>query len=279
MKKTGAFALVAMLTGSLITPALAVEMKPLISPAPDHYEMVLSVNGAKLDTETLPASVGIPLRLIAEADHGSASWFQEENTGAFYLDGNQVNVNFTDYSVELNGKTLDGVTAEVKDGITFLSVEAFSGLKGYTVTTSSEQGENRIEIITPNSAPMVQLAYEIVETSGAGYGMKADAETLKNYGIDSANFTEVVAFFPMITSPDTVLVAKLADGKEAKAKADLEAYRQQQEDTFSWYLSQNLPKVKDARTVVKDGYLLFVIAEHADQAVKTFGAGVQNLGK
>ena len=56
-----------------------------------------------------------------------------------------------------------------------------------------------------------------------------------------------------------------------------QAYRQQQEDTFSWYLSQNLPKVQDARTVVKDGYLLFVIAENADEAVAAFENGLAGL--
>ena len=81
----------------------------------------------------------------------------------------------------------------------------------------------------------------------------------------------------MITSPDTIIIGKLAEGKEAQAKADLEAYRQQQEDTFSWYLSHNLPKVQDARTVVKDGYLLFVIAENADEAVAAFENGLAGL--
>ena len=81
----------------------------------------------------------------------------------------------------------------------------------------------------------------------------------------------------MMTSPDTVLIGKLTDGREAQARADLEEYRQQQEDTFSWYLSQNLPKVQEAQTVVQDGWLLFVIGEDADAAVQTFRDGVAGL--
>ena len=50
----------------------------------------------------------------------------------------------------------------------------------------------------------------------------------------------------------------------------LEAYRQSQEDTFSWYLAQHLPKVQDARTVVEDGYVFFFIGEKADEAEQMF---------
>ena len=80
-----------------------------------------------------------------------------------------------------------------------------------------------------------------------------------------------MGFFPMITSPDTVIVGKLADGADEKAVTDaLEAYRQRQEDTFSWYLTQHLDKVKDARTVVENGYVLFFIGEKADEAQQLF---------
>lgn len=59
---------------------------------------------------------------------------------------------------------------------------------------------------------------------------------------------EAVAFFPMITSPDTLILGKLAEDADVEAvKAAFETYRQNQEDTFSWYLSQNLPKVQNAR--------------------------------
>ena len=75
----------------------------------------------------------------------------------------------------------------------------------------------------------------------------------------------------MITSPDTVIIGKLADGADEKAVTDaLEAYRKSQEDTFSWYLSQHLPKVQDARTVIEDGYVFFFIGENADQAEQMF---------
>ena len=108
---------------------------------------------------------------------------------------------------------------------------------------------------------------------------EAVGEAARFYKIPADQFEQVVAFFPMITSPDTVIVGKLAEGADEKAVTDaLEAYRQSQEDTFSWYLSQNLPKVQDARTVVENGYLLFFIGENADQAEELFHAYVEAQG-
>lgn len=273
MKKLGTLVLTAALAGSLLTPALASQPAPVIAPA--AYPAVLSVNGTELDTSALPAGRGLPLRLIAEADHGSAMWFEEENTGSFYLDGCYITVNFADGSVTRNDELLEGITAQVVEGVTFLPAEVFAGLEGYSVDTKGEDG--RIRITTPNNDPLVRLAYAVADAGGVGYGMKLDEETLSAYGIDSAAFAQVTGFFPMMVSPDTVVVGKLAQGGEETARAGLDAYRQQQEDTFSWYLSQNLPKVQDARTVVKDGYLLFVIAGDADAAVAAFESGVDAL--
>lgn len=277
MKKLGTLVLTAALTGSLLTPALADQPELVIAPAPAAYPAVLSVNGTKLDTSALPAGQGLPLRLIAEADHGSAMWFEEENTGSFYLDGCYITVNFADGSVTRNDELLEGITAQVVEGVTFLPAEVFAGLEGYAVDLHPEMDAGRIDITTPNNDPLVRLAYTVADAGGVGYGMKIDEEALSAYGIDSAAFTQVTGFFPMMVSPDTVVVGKLAQDGEETARAGLDAYRQQQEDTFSWYLSQNLPKVQDARTVVKDGYILFVIAGDADAAVAAFESGVDAL--
>ena len=109
------------------------------------------------------------------------------------------------------------------------------------------------------------------------FGMQADEQTLTDaYGIPTGSFEQVVAFFPMITSPDTVIIGKLAEGADEEAiKAALETYRQGQEDTFSWYLSQNLPKVEDARILVEDGYVFYLIAENADAGEAAFHAYVE----
>ena len=115
---------------------------------------------------------------------------------------------------------------------------------------------------------------------GMGFGMQADEQTLTDaYGVPAGSFEQVTAFFPMITSPDTVIIGKLAEGADqAAVEAALETYRQGQEDTFSWYLTQNLPKVQDARLVVENGWLLFLIADNADAGVEAFQAFVEAQG-
>ena len=264
MKKTASLLLSAALTGALLAPAALAAGAPAAE---------LSLNGTPLDTSALPAVEGIPMRLVAEADKGYASWFEEEGQGFFYLAGRRIVVDFRDGSVSVDDEALEGVTATVEAGVTFLPVSVLDHLDG----VSAVEKDGRLEISTPNGTPLAKLAYAVAEAGGVAIGSNATAEELDNYGIHSDSFTQVWSFFPMMTSPDTVLIGKLADGKEAQAKADLEEYRLQQEETFSWYLSQNLPKVLGAQTVVQDGWLLFVIGEDADAAVQTFRDGVAGL--
>lgn len=272
MKKIGTFALAATMAASLSTGALAAGSDLLISPTPAAgYATAITVNGKKLDTAALPAASGIPMRLVAESDYGSASWYEEEGTGSFYMDGCVVTVTFATGAVSVNDKALEGVTAEVKNGVTFLPSTLFDGLEGYTL----KQGEGAVELTTPNSDPLVKLGYDIIEASQSMGRNKTVGDGLAGYGIEAKNFSNVIGFFSFNISPDTVIVGKLAEGaKEDEVKAQLETYRKAQEDTFSWYLSQNLPKVQNAKTVVQDGYVLFLIAEDADKGVEAFQSWV-----
>ena len=274
MKRMGALALTAAVAGTLVLTALAQEPETAVPTAPDGSGAAITVNGEPLDLTGLPAGgEGLPMRLVAESDHGSASWYPEENLGAFYFSNISVQVSFADGSVTVGDTVLEGVTAQVVDGVTFLPASIFDGLEGFSVT--SEDGS--VAITTPNGAPLMQLAYAVADAANVGYGMSVDAEALTAYGIDGSNFEEVAGFFPMITSPDTVIVGKVAEGKLDALTEQLDAYRQQQYDTFSWYLSQNLPKVEDARTVTSGDYILFLIGENADAGVAAFESGVEAL--
>ena len=283
MKKLTTLALTAALAGTLALPALAVEPIHPIS-AQTGYTTQITLNGEVLDTTGVPGvpNALLPLRLLAEADHGSAYWNQEENESWFTFGDNRITVSFTDNSVSVNDQAVEVSDVEVIAGVTFVTGDVFDGLEGYQVEWQEGQGDgdNQVSITTPNNDPMVKLAYEIMDESGMAYGMRADDATLTEaYQIPVDQFEQVIAFFPMITSPDTVVVGKLAEGADVEAvKAALEAYRQSQEDTFSWYLSQNLPKVQDARVVISGDYLLFLIAENADAGVAAFEAGVAELG-
>ena len=81
----------------------------------------------------------------------------------------------------------------------------------------------------------------------------------------------------MMTVPDSILIGKMAECAEESLKESCEGYRKQQEETFSWYLSQNLPKVENAKFVTEGDWFLFLIAENADEAVETFRAAVQEM--
>ena len=273
MKKFGVAALALTLAGSMTLPALAVETPVLIS-AKVGYTTSITLNGEKLDTAALPAASDsmLPLRLLAEADHGNVYWDQEGNEAWFNFGQDKITVNFDDNTILVNDELVKE-KAEVTAGVTYVSSGVLALLDGFTVTWADPTAESfgAVDITTPNNDPMVKLAYSIMENSEM-FGSRTYEDMLSDaYKIPADQFEQIVAFFPMITSPDTVLVGKLAEGADEKAVTDaLEAYRQSQEDTFSWYLSQHLPKVQDARTVVEDGYVLFFIGENADQAEQMF---------
>ena len=254
-------------------PALAVETPVLIS-AKVGYTTTITLNGEELDTAALPAASDsmLPLRLVAEADHGNAYWDQESNESWFNFGQDKITVNFDDNTILVNDELVKE-KAEVTAGVTYVSSGVLALLDGFTVTWADPTAENfgAVDITTPNNDPMVKLAYSIMESSEM-FGSRTYEDMLADaYKIPVDQFEQIVAFFPMITSPDTVIVGKLAENADQKAVTDaLEAYRQSQEDTFSWYLSQHLPKVQDARTVIEDGYLLFFIGENADQAEQLF---------
>ena len=267
MKKLGAAALTLALAGAMTVPAFAAE-DLLISPNPNAYATSITLNGETLDTTGVPAASRadlLPMRLVAEADHGSAYWDEENNEGWFNFGQDKITVQFEANTILVNDVAVN-TTAEVVGGVTYVPAAVLEGLEGFSVTVE----DSSVTITTPNNDPMVKLAYSIMENSEM-YGMRTDEETLAEahqFPVDQ--FEQVVAFFPMITSPDTIIVGKLAEDADEKVVTDaLEAYRQSQEDTFSWYLSQHLPKVKDARTVIEDGYVFFFIGVDADDRDET----------
>ena len=77
MKKLGTLALTLTLTGAMTLPALAAEEPELvIAPADTGYGQTIVLNGETLDLTGIPGVSGeelLPLRLLAEADHGSAT--------------------------------------------------------------------------------------------------------------------------------------------------------------------------------------------------------------
>ena len=280
MKKIGTLALTLALAGSLTVPALAAEETAVPISADTGYGTALVLNGETLDLTGIPGVEGgtlLPLRLLAEADHGSAYWDEENNESWFYFGDNRITVSFTDNSVTVNDEPVIDIKAEVIDGTTFLPADIFDHMEGYSAVNGGEAGAITVTITTPNNDPMVKAAYQIMEDSGMAYAMRTEgSEAEQAFQLPEGSFEQLIAFTSMNTTPDTLVIGKLAEGADEEAvKAALEAHRQAQHDTFSWYLSQNLPKVEDARILVENGYAFYLIAENADAGETAFTAYVE----
>ncbi len=279
----------------------------LISPNPNAgYDTIITINGETLEsyeytreipdtweTETITVQLAdiaavpagyVPLRAVVQADHGSASWYKDENQSFFYLNGVSIVTDFNDMSVSLNDEKVEEAEALLINGVTYIPVSVLENIEGVTVTDNSEGEVESYEISTPNGTPLMKLAYSVMDVAGMGMGMKNTLEELEqywgeNYGFKAEFMTEGVAFLGMMTVPDSILIGKMAEGAEESLKESCEGYRKQQEETFSWYLSQNLPKVENAKFVTEGDWFLFLIAENADEAVETFRAAVQAMNE
>ena len=277
MKKIGTLALTLALAGSLTVPALAAEETAVPISAGTGYGTALVLNGETLDLTGIPGVEGgtlLPLRLLAEADHGSAYWDEENNESWFYFGDNRITVKFADNSVWVDDEQVKS-QAYVTGGVTFVEAGVLEMLEGYTAE-QAEDGSS-ITITTPNNDPMVKAAYQIMEDSGMAYAMRTEgSEAEQAFQLPEGSFEQLIAFTSMNTTPDTLVIGKLAEGADEEAvKAALDAHRQAQHDTFSWYLSQNLPKVEDARILVENGYAFYLIAEDADAGEAAFHAFVE----
>ena len=277
MKKIGTLALTLALAGSMTVPALAAEETAVPISADTGYGTALVLNGETLDLTGIPGVEGgtlLPLRLLAEADHGSAYWDEENNESWFYFGDNRITVKFADNSVWVDDEQVKS-QAYVTGGVTFVEAGVLEMLEGYTAE-QAEDGSS-ITITTPNNDPMVKAAYQIMEDSGMAYAMRTEGSDAEQaFQLPEGSFEQVIAFTSMNTTPDTLVIGKLVEGADEEAvKAALDAHRQAQHDTFSWYLSQNLPKVEDARILVENGYAFYLIAENADAGEAAFHAYVE----
>lgn len=286
------------------TPADGARMPMVIAPNPNAagFNKTISINGEVLTgydydkevpgwgsetvsvllSEIPDAPAGyLPLRAIIQADYGSAYWNKEDSTSSFYLRDDLIFTDFNDMSIKLNDEVVEG-EALLLEGVTYVPFSVLNLLDGVTVTDNSADGAESYEIATPNGAPLVKLAHKLLDAAEMGMGMQADPAKLEEFygeahGFKAEYMTDGIAFLPMMTSPDTLVLGKLASGSEEALKACFESYRKSQEETFSWYLSQNLPKVENAKFVTEGDWFMFIIGENADAAVELFHAQAKEL--
>lgn len=269
MKKFAAIALTLALSASLAAPAMAYQEIMPIS-AKVGYATTIVLNGNKLDTSKIPASDGIPMRLIAESDYGYANWFAEENTSYFTLDGSNVNVDYKTGAVDVSGTAVEGMTATVIDGVTFLPASILAKVETYKVET--DEKTNTLTITTPNNDPTVKICRQIVEESGMNVNNRTKEADLFDYmGFKKENYAEITAFASMMNvRVDMLMIAKPAAGKMDVVKAEMKAYQDQKIKEFQTYLQDQLAIAKAGQIVEKNGYVMLILAEHPEKGVEIF---------
>ena len=266
MKRFLSAAAAAALALSLNTAALAA----------GGYAGSITINGTALDTSGLPAAsapyTAVPLRSVAESDYGYAAWYPEEGRSFFSLDGNSIYVDCATGAIELNGEAQTGMTASFTQGVTFVPVELFNHLEGYTATVQ----DSRIAIVTPNGEALTKLARQIIAKIELGASNKpAESELKEYYGLDTSRFDEVAAFFPMMISADTIVIGKVKSGEMDAVKKELEAVRARTQQSFEQYLPEPLERAKNGRVVTSGDYVMLIISGDNDTAIQMFRDGVK----
>lgn len=288
MKRLRALVLALALAGALALPALAdgpVGPNPcpeeVTPPVPLSCVSPIFLNGEALDLTGLPGVPAmdlLPLRLVAEADHGSAYWDEEENSGSFYLGEHVITVAFADNKIEVDGSEVKA-QAFLADGVTFVPAGVLDLLEGYEVNLNPELDVYRTDITTPNNAPLVKLAYQIIDETGMGMGMRNSMEEISTYlGIHTENFSEIVVFSPMMINSDTVIIGKLAEhADKEQALADLKARQDALIASFEYYLPGPLEMAKNGKIVESGDYLMLIICPDTDKAIALFESAVAEL--
>ena len=160
MKKIGTLALTLALAGSLTVPALAAEETAVPISADTGYGTALVLNGETLDLTGIPGVEGgilLPLRLLAEADHGSAYWDEENNESWFYSAT-------TGSPCPLPTAASPSTTPPWRWtawpwwAASPLSPPTCLTLGGLHGEPEPRAGRDRIDITTPNNDPMVKAA-------------------------------------------------------------------------------------------------------------------------
>lgn len=85
------------------------------------------------------------------------------------------------------------------------------------------------------------------------------------YGLDAADYTEITAHVPMIsTFVDTVVVVKAAEGKVSDVEAALKAHHDRLVNDSIQY-PMNIEKVNAGQVVVKGNYVAFIMLGAIDE--------------
>lgn len=251
----------------------------LIAPAPETVDAptslpILVLDGETVDATGIPAAPAgyVPMRLLSEANGGSASWYPEDNQALFVFDETSVLVDFNAKTVEVAQELQEGVEPYLDPaGYTFLPVSVLSVIETVTVTDDSEC----YTITTSASDPDKKVVMSIMEAVELGARMKNTPAEMEEYmGIHQENFTSIIGYFPMMINADTIVIGEVAEGKMDAAKEDLEARKQTTIQSFEHYLPDPYEMAQNGQIVVApDGsHIMLIISGDNDKAIEMFNA-------
>ena len=251
----------------------------LIAPAPETVDAptslpILVLDGETVDATGIPAAPAgyVPMRLLSEANGGSASWYPEDNQALFVFDETSVLVDFNAKTVEVARELQEGVEPYLDPaGYTFLPVSVLSAIETVTVNDDGEC----YTITTSASDPDVKVIRSIMEAVESGARMKSSPAEMEEYmGIHQENFTSIIGYFPMMINADTIVIGEAAEGKMDAAKEDLEARKQTTIQNFENYLPDPYEMAQNGQIVVApDGsHIMLIISGDNDKAIEMFNA-------
>lgn len=292
MKKILALGLSAALTLSLSVTSLAVfdpnapapegdgphimltssDSEPVINLLSNAYGATIVLDGETVDITGIPAAPAgyVPMRLLSEANGGSAEWYPEENSAVFAFDEASILVDFNANTVEVARELQEDVKPYLDPaGYTYLPVSLLDTLETVTVTDDGEC----YTITTSASDPDKKVVLSIMEAVELGARMKSTPAEMEEYmGIHQENFTKIIGYFPMMINADTIVIGEVAEGKMDAAKEDLEARKQTTIQSFEQYLPDPYEMAQNGQIVVApDGtHIMLIISGDNAKAIEMF---------
>lgn len=130
----------------------------------------------------------------------------------------------------------------------------------------------------PSEAPAgeskVQAVWTAISDRELPYFMDLDDDILSQlYGIDAGDLVEYIGKMPFMNTQATeFFIAQVQPGKLDTVKAALEARQDTLEQQWSQYLPDQLELVQNYKLVTNGDYILFAIADCADDAVNEFNS-------
>ena len=128
----------------------------------------------------------------------------------------------------------------------------------------------------PSEAPAeeskVQAAWTAISDRELPFFQDLDDSLLSDfYGVDPADLVEYICKIPFMNTQATeFFIAQVQPGKMDTVKAALEARQADLLEQWSQYLPDQLELVKNYKLVTNGDYVMFAIADCAEEAVTAF---------